>query len=73
MLGVELVRNQASREPAIEETADLTESLRECGVLLGKGGMLGNVLRIKPPMCISQQDVAFALEQLDHCLGSISK
>ena len=73
MLGVELVRNQASREPAIEETADLTESLRECGVLLGKGGMLGNVLRIKPPMCISQQDVEFALEQLDHCLGSISQ
>ena len=31
-------------------------------VYLGKGGLCGNVFRIKPPMCISQEDADFALE-----------
>jgi alanine-glyoxylate transaminase/(R)-3-amino-2-methylpropionate-pyruvate transaminase len=39
------------------------------GVLLGKGGLAGNVLRIKPPMCITAEDVGFALDVLDRALG----
>ena len=38
------------------------------GVLLGKGGLDGNVLRIKPPLCITEQDVDFALDVLDRAL-----
>jgi alanine-glyoxylate transaminase / (R)-3-amino-2-methylpropionate-pyruvate transaminase len=69
MLGVELVRDRATKEPAKQETADLLERLRELSVLVGKGGLNGNVLRIKPPMCITEADVDYALDALDRALG----
>jgi len=69
MLGVELVRNRATKEPARAEALQVMEYARELGVLLGKGGLEGNVLRIKPPMCLNAQDVDFALEVLDLAIG----
>lgn len=71
MLGVELVRDRQSKEPAREETARLHEALRECSVLVGKGGLFGNVLRIKPPLCITSADVDYAIEAIDYCLGDL--
>ena len=71
MLGVELVRDRTTREPAKQETLDLLEACREMGVLVGKGGLDGNVLRIKPPMCITKEDADFALEVLDSALGVV--
>jgi alanine-glyoxylate transaminase/(R)-3-amino-2-methylpropionate-pyruvate transaminase len=68
MLGVELVRDRGLKVPAKEETLDVLEAGREMGVLLGKGGLDGNVLRIKPPMCITAADVDYALEVLDQAL-----
>ncbi|HEX3869145.1 MAG TPA: aspartate aminotransferase family protein, partial [Pirellulales bacterium] len=49
MLGVELVRDRKTKEPANTETAELLERTKERGLLVGKGGLYGNVLRIKPP------------------------
>jgi alanine-glyoxylate transaminase/(R)-3-amino-2-methylpropionate-pyruvate transaminase len=68
MLGVELVRDRATKEPAKEETARVLEAMRALGALVGKGGLDGNVLRIKPPMCLTREDVDFALDALDHAL-----
>jgi alanine-glyoxylate transaminase/(R)-3-amino-2-methylpropionate-pyruvate transaminase len=68
MLGVELVRDRATKEPAKQETIDVLEAAREAGVLIGKGGLDGNVLRIKPPMCVTAEDVDFALEVMDQAL-----
>ena len=68
MLGVELVRDRETGEPAPAETLTVLEEAREMGVLLGKGGLDGNVLRIKPPMCITIEDVDFALAVLDRAL-----
>jgi alanine-glyoxylate transaminase/(R)-3-amino-2-methylpropionate-pyruvate transaminase len=65
MLGVELVRDRATKEPAKGEAADVLEATREMGLLIGKGGLDGNVLRIKPPMCITEADVDFALDVFD--------
>lgn len=69
MLGVELVRDRKSKEPAKQETLDVLEAAREMGVLVGKGGLDGNVLRIKPPMCITADDVDFALDVFDRSLS----
>jgi alanine-glyoxylate transaminase/(R)-3-amino-2-methylpropionate-pyruvate transaminase len=70
MLGVELVRDRATKEPAKQETLDVLEAAREMGVLIGKGGLDGNVLRVKPPMCITEADVDFALDVLDRALAA---
>ena len=73
MLGVELVRDRQTKEPAKSETLDILESAREAGVLIGKGGLEGNVLRIKPPMCITKADVDFSLDVFDRALSSIGR
>jgi alanine-glyoxylate transaminase/(R)-3-amino-2-methylpropionate-pyruvate transaminase len=73
MLGVELVRDRATKEPAKSETLDVLEAAREAGVLIGKGGLDGNVLRIKPPMCITKADVDFAIDVLGRALSSVSR
>jgi alanine-glyoxylate transaminase/(R)-3-amino-2-methylpropionate-pyruvate transaminase len=71
MLGVELVRDRTSKEPAKQETAEVLELARERGVLIGKGGLDGNVLRIKPPMCITADDVDFTLAVLDEAFEAV--
>jgi len=71
MLGVELVLDRITKEPAPSQTAALWEHARRQGVLTGKGGLYGNVLRLKPPMCLTRADVEFALEVFDEGLGEI--
>jgi alanine-glyoxylate transaminase / (R)-3-amino-2-methylpropionate-pyruvate transaminase len=71
MLGAELVKDRETKEPATQETLAIWEALREMGVLVGKGGLFGNTLRIKPPMCITAADVDFTLEVLDGALGRV--
>jgi alanine-glyoxylate transaminase / (R)-3-amino-2-methylpropionate-pyruvate transaminase len=71
MLGLELVRDRATKEPASNETADVLELCKERGLLIGKGGLHGNTLRIKPPMCLSTDDADFLVACLDEVLGLI--
>jgi len=71
MLGVELVTDRNARTPATAETLQVLEEARARGVLLGKGGLGGNVLRIKPPMCITAEDVDFAVDVLDRALRKV--
>jgi alanine-glyoxylate transaminase/(R)-3-amino-2-methylpropionate-pyruvate transaminase len=70
MLGVELVKDRKTKEPAKEEAARVWESCKDMGLLLGKGGLWGNTLRIKPPMCLTRADADFLLEVLDAALAS---
>jgi len=65
MLGMELVKDRETKVPATEETADVFERAKEYGLLIGKGGLSGNVFRIKPPMCITKPDIDFAIAVLD--------
>jgi alanine-glyoxylate transaminase / (R)-3-amino-2-methylpropionate-pyruvate transaminase len=71
MLGIELVKDRATKEPAKAECAQLLESCREMGLLLGKGGLHGQTIRFSPPMCIHQSDADFILEVLDEALRQL--
>jgi len=68
MLGVELVKERETKEPAREECAFIFESCRDMGLLIGKGGLWGSTLRIKPPMCLTLADADFMLQVLDAAL-----
>ncbi len=57
MQAIELVEDRESKAPAPEATAALMESARENRLLVGKGGLYGNVIRITPPLNISKSDI----------------
>ncbi|HEY8196868.1 MAG TPA: hypothetical protein VIG04_07815, partial [Gemmatimonadales bacterium] len=57
--------------PATAQTLEVLEAAREMGVLMGKGGLEGNVLRIKPPLCITAEDADFAVDVLDRALSRV--
>lgn len=68
-LGVELVRNRESLEPAGPETGQVVELMKERGILLSTDGPYHNVIKIKPPLVFSRDDVASVVENLDEVLG----
>jgi alanine-glyoxylate transaminase / (R)-3-amino-2-methylpropionate-pyruvate transaminase len=72
MLGVELVQDRVSREPASAEAAAVMEAMKRRQVLIGKGGLFGNTLRIKPPMCINRDDAAYLIAMLDETLTEVA-
>ena len=68
MMGMELVTDRKSKAPAKAQAADIRRICRENGVLVGVGGQLANVVRIQPPLVISDEDLDRTLEVLDHAL-----
>jgi alanine-glyoxylate transaminase/(R)-3-amino-2-methylpropionate-pyruvate transaminase len=71
LLGIELVKDRATKAPAKNECAAVLETARELGLLLGKGGLHGNVIRFAPPMCLTRADAEFVLQVLDTALAAI--
>ena len=72
MIGVELVTDRKTKQPARQAAADLLELTKQRGLILGKGGLYGNTLRIKPPMCITRDDAHFMLATIDECLTAVA-
>jgi alanine-glyoxylate transaminase/(R)-3-amino-2-methylpropionate-pyruvate transaminase len=71
MLGIELVKDRATKEPAKAECMQVHEAAREMGLLLGKGGLQGHTIRFAPPMCITEADADFLLAVLDEAFATI--
>jgi 4-aminobutyrate aminotransferase-like enzyme len=67
-LGVELVRDRETLDPATEECYAVCDRLRELGVVVQPTGERANVLKIKPPMCLTAQSADFVLECLESVL-----
>jgi len=67
-LGLELIRNRQTLEPATAETALLCDRLRELGIFMQPTGDDLNILKIKPPMVTSRQSVDFFVDMLDRVL-----
>jgi len=71
MMGIELVKDRQSREPAPEETARIFEKTREFGLIMSKSGTYRNLLRMLPPMCISDNDVDFFVQAFDEAFANV--
>jgi 4-aminobutyrate aminotransferase-like enzyme len=69
MLGIELVKGK--KEPAVSEILQLFENTKKRGLLIGKGGLYGNVVRISPPMIIEKSGVDEAIRVLDQAFAEI--
>jgi 4-aminobutyrate aminotransferase-like enzyme/Ser/Thr protein kinase RdoA (MazF antagonist) len=65
-LGVELVTDRATREPAEAAAVEIVELMKEAGILISTDGALGNVLKIKPPL-------VFSMENADHLVAALEK
>ena len=70
-LGLELVQDRSTQEPAAREAADLINAMCARGVLLSTDGPLHNVIKIKPPMVLNQGDIAMTLRLLDSVLSTL--
>jgi 4-aminobutyrate aminotransferase-like enzyme len=70
-IGVELVRDRTTLEPATEDASLVVNRMRERGVLLGTDGPFHNVLKIRPPMPFDERDAAQLVEELDRVLSRV--
>ncbi len=68
MLALEFVEDRGTKEPAAAFTARLLQNARDEGLLIGKGGLYGNCVRISPPLNIGTADASAALRLLDRAL-----
>lgn len=71
MLGIELVKDRATKAPASAECAQAVETAKDLGLLLGKGGLWGQTIRFAPPMCLTLADADFVLAVLDEAFAAI--
>jgi alanine-glyoxylate transaminase/(R)-3-amino-2-methylpropionate-pyruvate transaminase len=71
LIGIELVKDRATKEPATNECARVLESCRDMGLLLGKGGLYAQTIRFSPPMCLHEQDADFLLNVLDRAFSAV--
>lgn len=70
--GLELVRNRAIRDPAPDLATAVVDEMRERGVLIGKTGIHGNVLKIRPPMPFGIENATFLVGILDEVLADLA-
>jgi alanine-glyoxylate transaminase/(R)-3-amino-2-methylpropionate-pyruvate transaminase len=71
LLGIELVKDRATKKPATDECAQVLENCRDMGLLLGKGGLHSQTIRFSPPMCLSEPDADFLLDVLDRAFSAL--
>ena len=65
MWGLELVTDRQSKQPAPQQANQILEASRRHGILIGKGGLYGNTLRVTPPLNIAKSDITEFLTLLD--------
>lgn len=73
LLGAELVKDPVSKAHATDECIRFMDLCKERGLLLGKGGLYGNVIRIAPPLSITKEQVNFMLETMDQSFQDLKK
>ncbi|PWA74086.1 Aminotransferase class-III [Artemisia annua] len=71
LLGIELVTDRELKTPAPLETLHVMEQMRDMGVLIGKGGVHGNIFRITPALCFTKEDADFLVATMDYVMSKM--
>src|SRR5438270_11330629 len=71
MQALEFVKDRKTKELAPQETTQFMEECRSRGLLVGKGGLYGNVIRMSPPLNIAKSDVDEAIRIMDEALSAV--
>jgi len=72
-IGVELVKNRETKEPAAEETKQIIKMALERGVIFGTTWYgEGNVFKIKPPLVITEDEINKFLSVLEECICKVT-
>jgi 4-aminobutyrate aminotransferase len=71
MQAVELVENRTTKEPSPKKAVRFMEASKRQGILVGKGGLYGNVLRIAPPMLIGKGEIADGVARLEKAFEEV--
>jgi 4-aminobutyrate aminotransferase-like enzyme len=69
MIGIELVKDRSSKKPAADSTKKAVQLLQDKGVIIGLGGFYGNVLRLQPPLVITQEQASKVMGKLTDVLA----
>ena len=72
MQAVELVEDRKSKEPSPKKALRFMEASKRQGILVGKGGLYGNVLRIAPPMLIGRDEIAEGAARLEKAFDEVT-
>jgi 4-aminobutyrate aminotransferase-like enzyme/Ser/Thr protein kinase RdoA (MazF antagonist) len=67
-LGIDLVRDRETREPATEEADYVVNRLRDCGILAGTDGPHHNVIKLRPPLIFAEEDAGLFVAALESIL-----
>ena len=70
-IGIDLVRDRESREPATAKTGKAVNLLKQQGVLIGSTGRYDNILKIRPPMVFSKENADLLLQKLKIVLNEV--
>lgn len=73
MQGMEFVTDRKTKEPAPDETLAVMEHCKEGGLLVGKGGLFGNVIRLQPPIALTEEQIRDAMDILEEAIGKAEK
>ncbi|MEL7464762.1 MAG: aspartate aminotransferase family protein [Pseudomonadota bacterium] len=73
MLAIEMVSDREAKTPDKDTTTEVFEACRDQGIILSKSGPFQSCLRMVPPLCLTQEDAAFALEGLDRAFTQVKR
>jgi 4-aminobutyrate aminotransferase/(S)-3-amino-2-methylpropionate transaminase len=71
VMGVELVKDKGTKEPAPDLTRKLIDVAAQNGLLIGSVGVFGNVIRVAPPLVITEPEAHESLDIYEKSLGQL--
>ena len=73
LIGIELVKDRKTKEPAPEETKQVIKNALEKGIMMMAGGTFRNSIRLQPPLVITKEQIEYAVQVIDESLTEIEK